>query len=71
MEIKKVAVIGAGLMGGGISQNIAQSGFETINIDIFAEQLDAAKKKSRKQLKKIGSKRKNDFKHCSRYSQEA
>ncbi|EHF03041.1 hypothetical protein HMPREF1008_00082 [Olsenella sp. oral taxon 809 str. F0356] len=34
MTAKKVAVIGSGLMGGGIAQLCAQSGFETINIDI-------------------------------------
>ncbi len=34
MTVKKVAVIGSGLMGGGIAQLCAQFGFETVNIDI-------------------------------------
>ena len=53
MEIKKVAVIGAGLMGGGISQNVAQAGFETINIDIAVEQLETAKIRVVKSLERL------------------
>lgn len=44
MDIKKVAVIGSGLMGGGIAQLCAQSGFETTNIDIAEEPLQKAEK---------------------------
>ncbi|NEU31370.1 3-hydroxybutyryl-CoA dehydrogenase [bacterium LRH843] len=38
--IKEVAVIGAGLMGSGIAQVIAEAGFKTIWVDISREQLD-------------------------------
>lgn len=43
MEMGKVAVIGSGLMGGGIAQACAQAGFETVNIDIAEEPLARAK----------------------------
>lgn len=39
----KVAVIGAGLMGSGIAQVCAQSGYEVKNIDVFRDALDKAK----------------------------
>ncbi len=37
MEIKKIMVIGAGQMGGGITQVSAQAGFETVQYDITME----------------------------------
>jgi len=37
MEIKKIMVIGAGQMGGGIAQVSAQAGFETVQYDINME----------------------------------
>lgn len=43
MNEKKVAVIGSGLMGGGIAQLCAQSGFETVNVDIAPEPLERAR----------------------------
>ncbi len=39
----KVAVIGAGLMGAGIAQTCAQSGYEVINIDVYEPALEKAK----------------------------
>lgn len=42
MEIKKVAIIGAGTMGAGIAQVCAQSGFETLLYDINPEMLTKA-----------------------------
>lgn len=39
----KVAVIGAGLMGGGIAQTCAQAGYEVVNIDLFEPALEKAK----------------------------
>lgn len=42
MEKVKVAVIGSGLMGGGIAQACAQAGFPVVNIDIAQAPLDKA-----------------------------
>lgn len=39
----KVAVIGAGLMGGGIAQTCAQAGHDVTNIDVFEPALEKAK----------------------------
>lgn len=43
MKEFKVAVIGAGLMGGGIAQACAQAGYEVVNIDVFEPALAKAK----------------------------
>lgn len=43
MKDMKVAVIGAGLMGGGIAQTCAQAGYTVINVDVFQPALDKAK----------------------------
>ncbi|MDQ6662502.1 MAG: 3-hydroxybutyryl-CoA dehydrogenase [Chloroflexota bacterium] len=40
MEIRKVGVVGCGLMGGGIAQTCAQSGYETVVREINQELLD-------------------------------
>ncbi len=40
MEIKKIGVIGAGLMGSGIAQVAAQSGFEVTMMDIEQKFVD-------------------------------
>ncbi|MCX5999616.1 MAG: 3-hydroxyacyl-CoA dehydrogenase NAD-binding domain-containing protein, partial [Chloroflexi bacterium] len=40
MDIKNVCVIGAGTMGNGIAQVVAQAGYETTMIDIKQEFLD-------------------------------
>ena len=40
MEIRKVGVVGCGLMGGGIAQTSAQSGFETVVREVSQELLD-------------------------------
>ncbi len=58
MEINKVAVVGAGLMGSGITQNIAQAGLETINIDVSTEQLDKANKRVVSSLERLVQKEK-------------
>ncbi len=42
MEIKKVCVVGAGTMGNGIAQVVAQSGYETAMVDVRQELLDRA-----------------------------
>ncbi|MDK2798482.1 MAG: 3-hydroxybutyryl-CoA dehydrogenase [Clostridiales bacterium] len=56
MEFKKVAVIGAGLMGSGIAQTVAQAGIEVINIDISEEQTNKAKDNVIKNLNKLNAK---------------
>jgi 3-hydroxybutyryl-CoA dehydrogenase len=43
MEKFKIAVIGAGLMGGGIAQTCAQAGYDVVNIDLFEPALQKAK----------------------------
>src|SRR4051794_17829035 len=40
MEIRKVGVVGCGLMGGGIAQICAQSGFETVVREVSQDLLD-------------------------------
>lgn len=52
MKEFKVAVIGAGLMGGGIAQTCAQAGYEVVNIDLFEPALLKAKNNIEKLLDK-------------------
>lgn len=40
MDIRKVCVVGAGTMGNGIAQVVAQAGYETIMVDVRQEFLD-------------------------------
>ena len=40
MTIRKVGVVGCGLMGGGIAQTCAQSGYETVVREVNQELLD-------------------------------
>lgn len=56
MDVRKVAVIGAGLMGSGIALTVAQSGIEVINIDIFSNQIKTAQGKVTANLNKLVSK---------------
>ena len=51
MEIKTVGVIGAGVMGIGVGQNLAQTGHEAILVDVSPEILDHAKEEIRKNLR--------------------
>ncbi|MBI4041027.1 MAG: 3-hydroxybutyryl-CoA dehydrogenase [Deltaproteobacteria bacterium] len=53
MNIKCVGVVGAGLMGSGIAQVAAMSGFEVIVRDISKEQLETAKLKIEESLTKF------------------
>ncbi len=52
MEIKKIGVIGAGTMGGGIAQIAAQSGFEVILEDTSEEYVRAGFEKIKERLEK-------------------
>jgi 3-hydroxybutyryl-CoA dehydrogenase len=51
MEIKKVGVIGAGVMGVGLGQSLAQTGHEAVLVDVSEEVLDRAKAEIRKNLR--------------------
>ena len=44
MEIKKVGVIGLGIMGSGIAQISAEAGYETFGLEINLEYLDKGMK---------------------------
>lgn len=43
MKNKKIVVVGAGLMGSGIAQICAQSGYKVVNIDTFPSAIEKAK----------------------------
>ena len=51
MEIKTVGVIGAGVMGAGLGQNLAQTGHKAILVDISGEVLDRAREEIKKGLR--------------------
>ena len=51
MEIKKVGVIGAGVMGVGVGQNLAQTGHEAVLVDVSDDILERAKGEIRKNLR--------------------
>ncbi|HOG45793.1 MAG TPA: 3-hydroxybutyryl-CoA dehydrogenase [Anaerolineae bacterium] len=53
MEIKQVAVIGAGTMGNGIAQVFAQAGYPVTMIDIAAEQLQRGQATIERSLAKL------------------
>jgi len=56
MDIKKIAVIGAGTMGNGIAQVCAMTGYQVTLIDIVPEQLERAMASIRKSVEKLHSK---------------
>jgi 3-hydroxybutyryl-CoA dehydrogenase len=60
MEIKKVGVVGCGLMGHGIAQICAQQGWDVVVREIDQEPLDKGMAKIEKQLAKAVSKEKID-----------
>ncbi|HEY2293660.1 MAG TPA: 3-hydroxyacyl-CoA dehydrogenase NAD-binding domain-containing protein [Thermoanaerobaculia bacterium] len=51
MEIKKVGVVGAGVMGIGVGQSLAQSGMDAVLVDVSEEILDRARAEIRKNLR--------------------
>ncbi|MDQ3572931.1 MAG: 3-hydroxybutyryl-CoA dehydrogenase [Actinomycetota bacterium] len=60
MEIQKVGVVGCGLMGHGIAQVCAQSGWDVVVREVSQERLDAGLAKISKQLDRAVSKGKLD-----------
>ncbi len=52
MEVKKIAVIGAGIMGGGIAQTAVQSGFDVLLVDISEEHAGAGFSKIKERLER-------------------
>jgi 3-hydroxybutyryl-CoA dehydrogenase len=51
MKIKTVGVVGAGVMGIGVSQNLAQTGHDVILVDIKEEILDKAKQEIKNNIR--------------------
>ena len=51
MEIKKVGVIGAGVMGVGVGQSLAQGGMEAVLVDVSEAVLEKARGEIRKNLR--------------------
>ena len=51
MEIKQVGVIGAGVMGVGVGQSVAQSGMEAVLVDVSEEVLERARAEIQKSLR--------------------
>lgn len=51
MEIRVVGVVGAGVMGIGLAQNLAQTGHEVVLLDLGEEQLARARDEIRKNLR--------------------
>ncbi len=56
MEIKHIAVIGAGTMGNGIAQVCAANGYQVTMIDVVAEQLERAMASIEKSVTKLHNK---------------
>lgn len=51
MEIQTVGVVGAGVMGTGLAQNLAETGHDVILLDVSTEVLDRAREEIRKSLR--------------------
>jgi 3-hydroxybutyryl-CoA dehydrogenase len=51
MEINKVGVVGAGVMGVGVGQNLAQTGHQAVLVDVSPEILERAEKEIRRNLR--------------------
>ena len=51
MNLKTVGVVGAGVMGIGVAQNLAQTGHQTILVDISEEILEHARQEIRKNIR--------------------
>ncbi|MBD2606572.1 NAD-binding protein [Scytonema hofmannii FACHB-248] len=62
MNIKTVGVVGAGVMGIGVAQNLAQTGHQVILVDISEHVLDKAKQEIRNNIRFQGFFKKSDRK---------
>lgn len=51
MEINKVGVVGAGVMGIGVGQNLAQTGHQAVLVDVSPEILERAEKEIRRNVR--------------------
>ncbi len=58
MELRTVGVVGAGGMGGGLGQNLAQTGHQVVLVDVSGATLDRAREEIRKNLRFTGMFRK-------------
>ena len=58
MEIRTVGVVGAGVMGVGLGQNLAQTGHQVVLVDVAGATLDRAREEIRKNLRFTGMFRK-------------
>ncbi len=56
MEIKKVGVLGCGLMGSGIAQTCATAGFDVVSLEIDQKYIDKGFAGIRKSLDKFSAK---------------
>lgn len=61
MEIKKIAVIGAGIMGGGIAQTAAQSGFDVLLVDVTEKYVAAGFSRIKERLERRAAEGKISF----------
>ncbi|PMB36619.1 3-hydroxybutyryl-CoA dehydrogenase, partial [Fischerella thermalis CCMEE 5319] len=60
MHIQTVGVVGAGVMGVGVAQNLAQTGHQVILVDISENILDKAKHEIRNNIRFQGFFKKSD-----------
>lgn len=52
-EIERVAVVGAGVMGNGIAQVVAQAGYEVVLVDVSGDALDRAERRIDRSLQRL------------------
>ena len=65
MEIRKVGVVGAGVMGVGLGQSLAQNGLEAVLVDITQDVLDHARGEIRRGLRFQGMFQKSERRESS------
>ncbi len=67
MAIRKAGVVGCGLMGGGIAQTCAQSGYETVVLEVNQQLLDKGITRIHGAWDTMASKGKITQIHCTRH----